>query len=108
MGWAQEAQIGVGVVGAGGAMAGSQMRQAVGARSTRWQGAGGPDSTCWGWWGRRARWQGKWGRRLMAGVVGQEAYGREPDGAGAVGQGGADGQEVGNGRMHEGQWQLLE
>ena len=27
----------------------------------------------------------------MAGVVGQEAHGREPDGAGAVGQGGPDG-----------------
>ena len=34
----QEVQIGVGVVGAGGAMAGNQMGQGVGARSARWQG----------------------------------------------------------------------
>ena len=43
-----------GVVGAGGAMAGSQMGQGVGASSARWQGregmagAGGPDGGCWG------------------------------------------------------------
>ena len=36
-------------------------------------------------------------------VVGQEAGGREPDGAGVVGQGGPDGQEEGDGRVHEGQ-----
>ena len=29
--------------------------------------------------------------------------GREPDGAGAVGQGGPDGREGGDGRVHEGQ-----
>ena len=39
----------------------------------------------------------------IAGVVGQEADGREPDGAGTVGQGGPDGQEGGDGRVHEGQ-----
>ena len=43
-----------GVVEAGGAMAGSQMGQGVGARSARWQaregmaGTGGPDGNCWG------------------------------------------------------------
>ena len=37
----------------------------------------------------------------MAGVVGQEADGREPDGA--VEQGGLDGWEGGDGRMHKGQ-----
>ena len=31
-----------------------------------WQGAGGPDGSCWGWWG-------------------QEGNGKEPDWAGAVG-----------------------
>ena len=46
--------------------------------------------------GRRARWQllrvvGQEGQ--MTGVVGQEADGREPDGAGAVGQGGPGGRE---------------
>ena len=81
-------------------MAGSQMRQGVGARSTRWQGREGMAR------GRRVRWQllgvvGQEGQ--MAGVVGQEADGREPDGAGAVGQGGPDGQEGGDGRVHEGQ-----
>ena len=49
--------------------------------------AGGPDGSCWGWWGRRV--VGHEGQ--MAGVVGQEADGREPDGAGAVGQGWPDG-----------------
>ena len=44
--------------------------------------------------GQMARWQllgvvGQEGQ--MAGVVGQEADDREPDGAGAVGQGGPDG-----------------
>ena len=34
----QEVQIGVGVVGAGRAMAGSQMGQEAGVRSARWQG----------------------------------------------------------------------
>ena len=37
------------------------------------------------------------------GVVGQEANCREPDGAGAVGQGGPDGLEGGDGMVHEGQ-----
>ena len=70
----------MGVVEAGGAMAGSQMGQGVRARSSRWQGmegmvgAGGPDGNCWGWCGRS--------------IVGQE---------------GSDGQEGGNGRVHEGQ-----
>ena len=35
--------------------------------------------------------------------MGQEADGREPDGAGAVGQGWLDGQEGGDGRVHEDQ-----
>ena len=56
--------------------------------------------------GRRARWQllevvGQ--EDQMAGVVGQEVDGREPDGVGAVRQGGPDGQEEGDGRVHEGQ-----
>ena len=46
--------------------------------------------------GRRDRWQ-------LLGVVGQEADGREPDGAGAVRQGGLDDQEGGDGRLYEGQ-----
>ena len=55
---------------------------------------------------RRVRWQllgvvGQEGQ--MAGVVRQEDYGREPDGGGGVGQGGPDGQEEGDGRVHEGQ-----
>ena len=33
-------------------------------------------------------------------VVGQETNGRKPDGAGVVGQGGPDGQEGGDGRVH--------
>ena len=65
-------------------MAGSQMGQGVGARSARWQRREGMAE------GRRARWQllvvGQEGQ--MAGVVGQEADGREPYGPGAVGQGG--------------------
>ena len=56
--------------------------------------------------GRRTRWQllgvvvqeGQ-----MAGVVWQEADGREPDGIGVVGQGGPDDWGGGNGRVHEGQ-----
>ena len=36
-------------------------------------------------------------------MVGQETDGREPDGAGAVGQGGPDGQEGGDDKVHEGQ-----
>ena len=39
----------------------------------------------------------------MTGVVGQEADGKESDGAGAVGQEGPDGQKGGGGRVHEGQ-----
>ena len=39
----------------------------------------------------------------MAGVVGQETDGREPGGAGTVGQGGPDGQEGGDEREYEGQ-----
>ena len=39
----------------------------------------------------------------MAGVVGQEADIREPDGAGAVGQQGSDVWEGGDGRVHEAQ-----
>ena len=46
--------------------------------------------------GRRARWQ-------LMGVVGQEADYREPDGAGAVGQGGPDCKKGGDGRVHDGQ-----
>ena len=85
---------------AGGAMAGSQIGQEVGARSARWQGreemAGG----------KRARWQllhilGQEGQ--MVGVMEQEIDGREPDGVGAVRQGGPDGWEGGDGRVHEGQ-----
>ena len=34
--------------------------------------------------------------------MGQDADGREPDGTGAVGQGGPDGQERGDGKVHEG------
>ena len=61
------------------------------------QGAGGPGGSCWGW----GRWVvGQEGQ--MTGMVGQEADGREPDGAGQ-GQGGPDGQEGGNGSVHEGQ-----
>ena len=95
----QEVQIGVGVVGVGGVMAGSQMGQEVGARSARWQQREGMVGH------RRARWQllGLWGKEgQMAGLVGQEADGRKPDGAGAVGQGGPDGQEGEDGRVHEG------
>ena len=33
----------------------------------------------------------------------QERDGREPDGAGVVGQGGPDGRKEGDGRVHEGQ-----
>ena len=53
-GWEQEIQIGLGVVGTGEAMAGSQMRQGVCTKSARWQGregmvgAGGRDGSCWG------------------------------------------------------------
>ena len=39
----------------------------------------------------------------MAGVVGQKADGRKPDGARAVRQGGPDGWEGGDGRVHEDQ-----
>ena len=86
-----------GVVGVGGAMAGSQMGQGVGTRIGRWQGREGMAG------GRRARWQllevmgqeGGGAGGQMAGVVGQEADTREPDGAGAVGQGRPDGQEGG-------------
>ena len=39
----------------------------------------------------------------MAGMVGQEADGREPDGTLAVRQGGPDGWQGGDGRVHEGQ-----
>ena len=38
----------------------------------------------------------------MAGVVGQEAHYMEPDGVGAVGQGGPNGKEGGDGRVHVG------
>ena len=76
-------------MGAGGAITGSQMGQGQWGqgRTDDWrgmglQGAGGPDGSCWGWWGRR--WvMGQEGQ--IAGVVGQEGDGREPDGAGAVG-----------------------
>ena len=76
------------------------MGQGVGARSARWQRREGMAG------GRRARWQllevvGQQGQ--MAEVVGQEADGREPDGAGSVGQGGPDGWEGGDRRVHEGQ-----
>ena len=60
--------------------------------------------------GRRARWQllrvvGQVGQ--MAGVVGQEADSREPDGARAVGQGGSDARrEEMTGCMRV-RWQLL-
>ena len=91
MGWGQEVQIGVGVVGAGGAMAGSWMGQGVGDRSTRWQG--------------RERMAGE--QKGQMAVAGDGGAGgpdsREPDGAGAVGQGGPDGWEGGDGRVHEGQ-----
>ena len=36
-------------------------------------------------------------------MVGQEDDGREPDGVGAVGKGGPDGQEGGDERVNEGQ-----
>ena len=78
LGQGQEVQIGVGIVGAGGAMAGSQMGQGVGASSARW-------------WGGR-EWQGQEGQMAVARgggaggsdsrVVGLEADGREPDGMG--------------------------
>ena len=97
VGWRKEVQIGVGVVGVGGAMAGSQMGQGVGARSATWQEREGIAG------GKRARWQllgvvGQEGQ--MVGEVGQEADGREPAGAGAVWQGGPKGQEGGDGRVH--------
>ena len=78
-------------MGVVGAMAG---RQGVRVRSARWQGAGGPD-------GSLPEVVGQEGQ--MAGVVGQEADDREPDGSGAVGQGVPDGQEGGDRRVHEGQ-----
>ena len=40
-------------------------------------------------------------------VVGQEADGREPDGAGTVGQGGSDSQEGGMAGCMRARWQLL-
>ena len=40
-------------------------------------------------------------------MVGQEADGKEPDGAGAVGQGEPDGQEGGIGGCMRARWQLL-
>ena len=43
----------------------------------------------------------------MAGMVGQEADGRESDGAGAVEQGGPDGWEGGDCRVHEGQMAVV-
>ena len=56
-------------------------------------GARGPDGSC-----RGSGSGGPDGR-----VVAQEADGREPDGVGTVGQGGPNGQEGGDGRLHEGQ-----
>ena len=57
---------------------------AVGARKggEGWQGAGGPDGSCSGWLGRRwvVMQEGQ-----IAGVVGQEGDGREPDGVGELG-----------------------
>ena len=41
----------------------------------------------------------------MAGVMGQEVDGSEPDGAGAVGQGGSDSQEGGMGGCMRARWQ---
>ena len=87
--------VGVGLVGAGGAMVGSQMGHGQWGQGGTddwggigWQVAGGPDSRCWGWWGRM--WvvgqEGQivwwWGRRVMAGSqMGQEQWGQEgPDG----------------------------
>ena len=68
VGVGQVGQLGVRLVGAGGAMAGSQMGQGQWGQGAAddwggmgWQGAGGPDGSCWGggagggWWGRRAR-----------------------------------------------------
>ena len=76
--------VGVGVVG--------QEGQWEGARKDKELGPGVPDARgeeMAG--GRRARWQGWWGTRLMAGSqMGQ-------------GQGGPDGQEGGDGRVHDGQ-----
>ena len=85
-------------------MARSQMGQEVGARSARWQGRVGMTG------GKRARWQllgvvEQEGQ--MAGVVGQEPDGREPDGAGAVGQGGLDGWEEAMAGWVRAKWQLL-
>ena len=81
------------------------MGQGVRARSTRWQGSRGIAE------GRRARWQllGMVGQEggLAGGpdgrLVGQKADGREQERAGPVGQGGLDGQEEEDGRVHEGQ-----
>ena len=60
--------------------------------------------------GRRVRWQllevvGQegGGKKGQIAWVGQEADGREPDGAGTVGQGGPEGQEGGDDRVHESQ-----
>ena len=84
-----------GVVGVGGAMAGKQMGQGVGTRSARWQ-------------GREGMAGGRWARYAVAGggeegvpeVVAQEADGRRSGLAGAVAQGGPDGWEGGDGRVH--------
>ena len=57
------------------------------------RGKGGPDGSC----GRGVMAQ----EGQMAGVVGQEADGREQDGAGAVGQEAPDTWEEGDGRVHE-------
>ena len=93
-----------GVVGTGGAMAGSQMGQGVGVMSARWQVREGMAGD------RRARWQllGVVEQKgHMEGVVGQEADGWEPDGAGSLGQGGPDDQEGGMGGCMRARWQLL-
>ena len=58
-----------------------------GREGREWQGVGEPDGSCWGWWGWRVLGQ----EDQMAGVAGQEADGRKPDGVGAVRQGGPDG-----------------
>ena len=54
VGMGQLSQLGVGLVGAGGAMAGSQMGQGQWGQGgtddgggREWQGAGGPDGSCW-------------------------------------------------------------
>ena len=102
-----------GEVGAGGldgvvvvgAMAGSHMGQGSWGQECQMAGEGGDGG------GRRVRWQllGVVGQKgggtggLDGREVGQEEDSRGADGTGAVGQGGPDDRQEGDGRVHEGQ-----